>query len=171
MSERKARAEKRDAVQREEPGNGVDALDLAILELLRTDARLSTRAIGRELDIAAGTAGQRIARLEAAGVITGYTVVVDPARLGRPLAFLIGVQIAQGNDLDAVLDELTALPEVEGVFVVTGQWDLVVHGRVRDPEHLNELLIKRLWTSTSFRHSETMLVIDQRGTGTASARR
>jgi DNA-binding Lrp family transcriptional regulator len=140
----------------------LDALDMQVVELLRADARLSTRAIARELGVAAGTIADRVSRLEEAGVIRGYSATIDDSRLGRPLGFVIGLQITQGNDLGSVLDELIALPEVDDVFVVTGQWDLLVHGRVRDPEHLNELLIERLWRSPSFRHSETMLVIDRR---------
>jgi DNA-binding Lrp family transcriptional regulator len=137
----------------------LDTLDLQILDVLAADARLSSRAIARELGVAAGTVADRIGRLEESGVIQGYSARIDPARLGRPLGFVIGLQITQGNDLTEVLDELTEFPEVDDVFVVTGQWDLLVHGRVRDPEHLNELLIERLWRSPSFRHSETMLVI------------
>jgi Lrp/AsnC family transcriptional regulator for asnA, asnC and gidA len=156
------RAPRRASGSDDAPARTLDALDLEILDLLRSDARLSTRAIARELGVAAGTIADRVGRLEDAGVIQGYAAILDPARLGRPLGFVIGLQITQGNDLSAVLDELTDLPEVDDVFVVTGQWDLLVHGRVRDPEHLNELLIERLWRSPSFRHSETMLVIDHR---------
>lgn len=144
----------------------LDALDRSIIDLLRRDARLSTRAIGRELGVAAGTVGQRIARLEAANVILGYSATIDPAHLGRALGFVVGMQVTQRSDLDAALDELIALEEIDQVLAVTGQWDLVVLGRVRDPEHLNELLIKTLWRSPSFRHSETMLVINKRGLAT-----
>lgn len=139
-----------------------DALDHQILELLTTDARLSARSIARTLGVAAGTVTQRIARLEQNGVIRGYRAIVDPARLGRPLGFLIGLQIAQGTPIAEILDELHARPELEEVMVVTGQWDLVAFGRVADPVELNELLTLGLWQSPSFRHSETMIVIDRR---------
>jgi DNA-binding Lrp family transcriptional regulator len=140
----------------------LDALDRAIVETLRRDSRTSSRAIGRELGVAAGTVGQRIARLASSGVIKGYTAVVDESLLGRSLAFVVGLQITQGNNLDGALDELIALDEVDEVLVVTGRWDLLVLGKVRDPEELNQLLTKGLWQSPSFRHSETMLVINGR---------
>lgn len=140
----------------------LDALDRDIVELLREDARLSARAIGRRLGVAAGTVGQRVARLEDAGVIRGYTAVIEPSLAGRPLGFVVGLEIAQGTSLPDILDELVAIPEVDEVLVVTGRWDLLVLGRVADPGQLNVLLTKGLWQSPSFRHSETMVVIDDR---------
>jgi DNA-binding Lrp family transcriptional regulator len=140
----------------------LDELDRQILEQLQADARQSARAISRRLHVAAGTVTQRIAKLEAAGVITGYSVTLDEARLGRSLAFVVGLHINQGQEMSVALDELAAFPEVEEVLVVTGRWDLLVIGRVGDPAELNELLTRGLWQSPLFRHSETMLVIDRR---------
>lgn len=142
----------------------LDALDQQILDLLQRNARLSSRAIGRELGVAAGTVSQRIAKLEAAGVITGYSVVLDPERVGRSLGFVIGLQMNQGNEMTMALEELVQIPEIDDVLVVTGRWDLLVIGRVRDPAELNALLTRGLWQSPSFRHSETMLVIDRGST-------
>jgi DNA-binding Lrp family transcriptional regulator len=118
--------------------------------------------MGRELGVAAGTVSQRISKLEAAGVITGYTIAVDEVKLGRSLGFVVGLQMNQGNAMSDALDELAAIPEVDEVLVVTGRWDMLVQGRVAAPEQLNELLTRGLWQSPSFRHSETMLVIDRR---------
>jgi DNA-binding Lrp family transcriptional regulator len=140
----------------------LDELDRQIIDALRADARLSARAIGRRLGVAAGTVGQRVARLEQAGVIRGYTAIVEPASVGRALGFVVGLQIAQGTPLDGILAELMAIPEIDEVLVVTGRWDLMVIGRVADPAQLNELLTKGLWQSPSFRHSETMVVVDER---------
>lgn len=140
----------------------LDELDRQIIDALRADPRLSARAIGRRLGVAAGTVGQRVARLEQTGVIRGYTAIVEPASVGRPLGFVVGLQIAQGTPLDGILAELTAIPEIDEVLVVTGRWDLMVIGRVADPAQLNELLTKGLWQSPSFRHSETMVVVDER---------
>jgi len=140
----------------------LDQLDRSIIDILSADARTSARAIARQLGVSAGSVGQRIGRLEERGVITGYSVVVDPAQLGRGLAFVVGLQMSQGNAIAVALDELIALPEVDQVFVVTGRWDLLVVGRVAGPEELNALLAEGLWQSPSFFRSETMLIIDGR---------
>lgn len=139
----------------------IDDLDRAILDALERDARSSARAIGRELGVAAGTVGQRIARLEQLGVIRGYAAQVDRALLGQPLRVVVGLQMSQGKDMAQALEELAALPEVEEVLVVTGRWDVLVLARVADPRELNRVLTQELWRSPSFRHSETMIVIDE----------
>jgi Lrp/AsnC family transcriptional regulator, leucine-responsive regulatory protein len=141
----------------------IDALDRQILEVLQTDARQSTRSIARQVGAAAGTVGERISRLEESGVIKRYAAIVDPAMLGRSLAFVVGLQITQGNDLGEALDELIAIPEVDEVLVLTGRWDLLVLGRVDAPEELNSFITRGLWRSPIFRHSETSLVLDRRG--------
>jgi Lrp/AsnC family transcriptional regulator, leucine-responsive regulatory protein len=143
----------------------IDDLDRAILDALERDARSSARAIGREVGVAAGTVGQRIARLEQLGVIRGYTARIDRAVLGRPLRVVVGLQMSQGKDMPQALQELAALPEVEEVLVVTGRWDVLVLARVADPHELNRVLTQELWRSPSFRHSETMIVIDERTPG------
>lgn len=139
-----------------------DELDRQIIDALRRDARTSARALARELGVATGTVTQRIARLESAGVILGYTAVIDERSMGRSIGFVVGLQVNQGNEMHGALDELAAFPEVDEVVVVTGRWDLLVLGRVGDPAALNELLTRGFWQSPSFRHSETMLVIDRR---------
>lgn len=140
----------------------LDDLDRRILTVLQRDARLSARAIARELGVAAGTVGDRVARLEASGVIKGYAAVIDPALVGRSLGFVIGLQITQGNDLETVLAELDMIPDVDSVLVVTGRWDLIVTGRTTDPAQLDQLITQTIWKSASFRRSETMLVIRER---------
>ena len=142
-----------------------DTLDRRIIDELRRDARQSSRSLARTLGVAAGTVSQRISRLESAGVIRGYTAVIDEGAIGRAMGFVVGLQMNQGNQMAAALDELAALPEVDEVLVVTGRWDLLVLGRVADPPQLNELLTEGLWQSPSFRHSETLLVIDRRAGG------
>ena len=153
----------------------LDELDRQIIGVLREDARLSARAVARRLGVAAGTIGQRVSRLEESGVIRGYTVVIEEALIGRPLGFIVGLQITQGTPLEGILDELVAIPEIDEVMVVTGRWDLIVNGRVAGAAELNDLLTKGLWQSPSFRHSETMVVIDDRtatsSTGTPERRR
>jgi len=140
----------------------IDGLDRDILAVLSRDARLSARAIGRELGVAAGTVGQRISRLEATGVIRGYAASIDQARLGHSLRFVVGLKLNQGAEIERTLVDLVDIPEVDEVLVITGRWDLLVIGRVADPSELHQLVTGGLWQSPSFRHSETMVVVHDR---------
>src|ERR1700716_1947915 len=70
----KAPARDRDAMTEPRP---VDEIDQQIITLLTGDARLSARAISRELGMSPGAISERIDRLETGGIITGYHASVD----------------------------------------------------------------------------------------------
>src|SRR5690349_209150 len=122
------------------PGPALDGHDVAILRLLVQDARMSQRRIAREVGMSAPAVAERIARLERSGVIRGYRADLDRTALGFGLVVYIGVVAVQGHDQLDVVRSLRELPEVEDVNVVTGPKDLLVRLRVRDHEHLREVL-------------------------------
>ncbi|HEV3167728.1 MAG TPA: Lrp/AsnC family transcriptional regulator [Isosphaeraceae bacterium] len=139
----------------------VDETDFKILELLSTDARLSTRALSREIGMSPSAISERISKLERQKVLRGYRADLDLAVLGYGLPAIVGVQVAHA-ELDDIIERLLSVPEVESVYVVTGEWDLMVHLRVRDHHHLAEVLFDKIWSSPGFRHSETMIVLHRR---------
>ncbi|MEU6132253.1 Lrp/AsnC family transcriptional regulator [Saccharopolyspora sp. NPDC047091] len=140
----------------------LDELDRSVLELLRADARMSVRAIARELNRSPGAVGERIARLEAAEVITGYHAQVDLARLGY-MHTLVVVRTNDDQHSDSCAEALSHLDEVHTVWVVTGSWDLVVECYVRDAFHLRELLQGTLRGVEGVVHTEAMIVLDSVG--------
>ena len=139
-----------------------DDVDRRLLSLLRKDARLSARALGREIGMSAGAVSERVSRLEASGAIRGYHAEVDARAVGYSMRVLVALQTAQGMSLDDTMDALLSAPEVIEVMVVSGQWDFVVLAQVRDHEHLRDLVVGGLWSTPGFRHSETMLVLERR---------
>src|SRR5215813_3719757 len=90
----------------------VDELDSEILGLLREDGRLSWRDLGAAVGLSANAAADRVRRLRRAGVITGFSALVDPAAGGRTLQALVGVTLAPGTDSDAFADEVVRLEQV-----------------------------------------------------------
>lgn len=106
-----------------------------------------------------GAISERIDRLERTGAIRGYHADIDPAALGFGMEMMVGLQIQQGPPLTTIVSELLAVPEVQAVRVVTGQWDIVVELFARDPRHLRYMVAERLWSMPGFRHSESMLIL------------
>jgi len=138
----------------------VDEVDRQILLLLAADCRLSIRALGRRLKMAPGTIAERIARLEERGVLQGYHARIAPAALGYRLEAIVGLQTTQDLPLEDIMRDLMTVPEVEAAYVVSGAWDVVVRIRVRDHEHLRNVITKAFWNMAAFRHSETMIAFD-----------
>lgn len=98
--------------------------DEALLSVLRENARASTADIARKLGVARTTVQNRIARLEQAGVIGGYTVRVhDDIERSRIRAHvLITVRPKQQA---AVVRGLEALREVRVLYSISGGHDLI----------------------------------------------
>jgi Lrp/AsnC family leucine-responsive transcriptional regulator len=137
------------------PAVQLDRVDRRLLALLAADARVSQRKLGRELSMSAPAVGVRLARLEQAGVIRGYTVDIDWAAAGYPL--LAYLAITATANLGGVLRAFHALPEVEDVAVVAGSMDLLARLRLRDHGHLRTLMFEQVWRIPGVQRTETFL--------------
>lgn len=134
----------------------LDAIDRQLLMLLSQDARVSQRRLARELRMSPPAIGERIARLERAGVIRGYRVSIDWAVLGYVTCYL-AVSAMQDADQGQVMAALYELPEVEDVTVITGSLDMLVRLRVRDYLHLRRFLLEHVWQLDGVQRTETFL--------------
>lgn len=137
--------------------SGLDQTDLALLRMLALDARWSQRRLAQAIGFSAPAIAERIARLEAAGVIRGYRAEVDKGLIGFPLLAYLGAVTVQGADQARLVEALRDLPEVEDVQIVTGPMDLLVRVRVRDTAHLRQLLFDQIWCIEGIQRTETFV--------------
>jgi len=117
----------------------LDDVDLRIINLLQEDSRLSYNKIARKLGISVGTAYNRIKSLEERGVVKGYTVLVDMAKVGYNLTALILIQ-AEGKHLLDVENEIAKMNNVVSVYDITGDFDIAVIARFKDRDSLNQFI-------------------------------
>jgi Lrp/AsnC family leucine-responsive transcriptional regulator len=75
----------------------LDAANLRLLSELQVDPRLSMSELGRRVGMSAPAVTERVQRLEAAGVIAGYRMDVDPAALGMPVTALVRIRPGPGQ--------------------------------------------------------------------------
>jgi Lrp/AsnC family transcriptional regulator, leucine-responsive regulatory protein len=134
----------------------LDDTDRRLLALLAKDARVSQRGLARELRMSPPAIGERIARLERAGVIRGYRVEVDWSALGYVTGYL-AVTAIQGADQSEIMRSLHQLPEVHDVSVITGSLDMLARIRVRDYTHLQRFLLEAVWRMPGIQRTETFL--------------
>jgi DNA-binding Lrp family transcriptional regulator len=135
----------------------VDESDLALLRALAVDARQSQRALARAIEMSPPAVADRLARLERSGAIRGYRVDIDWAALGFPVVVYLAVTAGPGMDLSEIIHAIRALPEAEDMSVVTGGLDLLVRLRVRNHEHLRELLLTKVFQINGVQRTETFL--------------
>jgi Lrp/AsnC family leucine-responsive transcriptional regulator len=75
----------------------LDAANLRLLSELQVDPRLSMSELGRRVGMSAPAVTERVQRLEAAGVIAGYRMDIDPAALGMPVTALVRIRPGPGQ--------------------------------------------------------------------------
>lgn len=100
------------------------AADEALISLLRENARASTADIARRLWLSRTTVQNRIARLEAQGVIRGYTVRIDDEHERHRIRAHIMLTI-RPKQMASVARALQAMPEVRVLYSVSGGHDLI----------------------------------------------
>jgi Lrp/AsnC family leucine-responsive transcriptional regulator len=110
----------------------MDAADRLIVDALRANARATFTELAREVGLSAPTVHERVGKLEAAGVITGYHAGVAPESIGYSVTALVGLILSDTADEDEVAGALAELPSVEDCYFVAGEESFVVKVRVRD---------------------------------------
>ena len=71
----------------------IDETDRKIIRVLQEDGRASLRKISEIVGVALGTVSNRVNRLEDSGIITGYSVRLNPEKIGWNLNVVIGLRI------------------------------------------------------------------------------
>lgn len=103
----------------------MDDLDRRILAQLGQDARVSVAVLARRLKVARSTVQARLEKLEASGLIAGYTVRLgEAAREGRIRATVL--LTVEPRAQAAILPRLKAVPEVERIHTTSGRVDLLL---------------------------------------------
>lgn len=110
----------------------MDSVDRQLLDALRLNARATFAELARAVNLSAPAVHERVGKLEAAGVITGYHAAVAAESLGYAMNALIGIFITDSADTDDVARALAALPAVEHCWFVAGEETFVIKVRVPD---------------------------------------
>ncbi|SFJ16050.1 Lrp/AsnC family transcriptional regulator [Caulobacter sp. UNC279MFTsu5.1] len=99
--------------------DGLDAKDIAILEALQADGRISLSELGRRVGLSQPSMSERVKRLEERGIIIGYGARIDPLALGLALTAIIRLKTTHEH-MRACLEAFDRLPYVVEVHRVTG---------------------------------------------------
>ncbi|MGH9370505.1 MAG: Lrp/AsnC family transcriptional regulator [Vicinamibacterales bacterium] len=140
--------------------NLVDTLDLRILDHLQTNARSTQADIARAIGLAPSGVLERIRKLEARKVITGYTAYVDPRVLGLGMLAFVAVRSDEVASDDRIARELAEAPEVLEVHHVAGDDCYLIKVRCQDAEHLGQLLRTRIGRIGGVRSTRTTIVLN-----------
>jgi DNA-binding Lrp family transcriptional regulator len=118
----------------------MDGIDRQIVSRLVADARSSYVDIGSVVGLSAPAVKRRVDKLLDAGVLRGFTAVVDPGALGWGTEAFVEVHCRGNVAPFRIRDGLLSLPEVVSAYTVSGAADAIVHLRAGGIAHLESAL-------------------------------
>jgi len=117
----------------------VDEIDKKILTELQLDARTSYAELGRRVGLTTPAVIERVRKLEDAGIVTGYRVEIDSAKIGLPITAFIRMSIT-GVDYSHIIEVAEQSKEVLECHRGTGGDSFIMKVAVSSVEHLQELI-------------------------------
>ncbi len=110
----------------------IDTVDQRLIDLLRANGRASYAELARKVGLSSPAVHERVGKLEAAGVITGYRAVVDPSSIGLDVTALVSVIESDAVDDTGVEAAMREMPGIEDCWGVAGSEGYVLKVRVTD---------------------------------------
>lgn len=121
----------------------MDAIDRTLLAALQDDARVGYAELGRRVGLTAPAVAERVRRLEASGIISGYHAAIDLKKAGYGIVAIVRLQ--SPPELAIQLERIARdTPEVLEFHRVTGTEGFIAKVGVSSIEHLESVVVKLL---------------------------
>ena len=136
----------------------LDETDLRILALVQEDCRTALARIGESVGLSAPAVLERMKKLEASGVITGYRAILNGRRLGLDITAFIGVMVDHPRHIALFEREVSSLPDVLECHHITGSHTFLLKIKTENTSSL-EHVISQVRTLEGVSRTETMVVL------------
>jgi DNA-binding Lrp family transcriptional regulator len=139
----------------------LDAIDWRILRELQADGRVTNIALANRIGLSAPPCLRRVRALEAAGLITGYTALIDEARLGYALTAFAMVRLHNQaeSDLRAFENRILGWPPVREAYMLSGESDFMLKCIARDLPRFQNFVLDELTAAPNVASVKTYLTI------------
>jgi Lrp/AsnC family leucine-responsive transcriptional regulator len=126
----------------------LDALDKKILNLLKKNAKLSSKELAAEIGLTLTPTYERVKRLETNGFIKSYTIKIDKEKIGKNLRVLCNVSLKSHalEFLNAFEGKVVKLNEISSCFHIAGNFDYLLLIEVKDMDEYSVFLKEKLAT-------------------------
>ncbi len=134
----------------------IDKIDWQILRLLQKDGRIAYSEIARQVNLSPPAVAERIRKLEAAEVITGYHAAVNLERLGYPIVCFVHLTVSakiEPHFIDFIQDK----PQVRECYLTAGENTFILKIAVPSIRHLNTFLDELV----TYGHCTTFVVLSE----------
>lgn len=135
----------------------LDSKDERILEELLQDGRKSVVEVAESLDLPRATVQERLKRLVESGIIKRFAAIPDYSKIGKQVMAYIFVTFSNEGGLSQrkLAEEISRIPGVYEVSVISGEWDMLLKVRASSVEEIGELVVDRLRATKGVEKTET----------------
>lgn len=137
----------------------MDSVDLAILKILASNARISWADLGRAVKLSSPAAAERVAKLERQGLITNYAARLNREALGYGVTALVGVDLSHAKHRKAFLKIVEKTPQIIECYHITGDFDYMLKVVCRTAADLDTLLNDVLKGGDAVARTRTMFIL------------
>ncbi|PZX65951.1 Lrp/AsnC family transcriptional regulator [Hydrotalea sandarakina] len=141
--------------------NGLDAVDLEILRLLETNARLTIKEIADKVHLSTSPVHERIKKLEQTGVIQQYVTLLNAAKINKGLWVICYVSLKQHNKNAGLkfIKAIQAMPEVKECYSISGEFDFMLKVAVKNMEDYYDFHVNQLSEAENIGHVQSVFVM------------
>ncbi len=104
----------------------MDELDYQILKFLKDNSRMRISAISQKVNLSVTAVIDRIKKLEIAGIIKKYTVVIDPEKIGKDITAFISVSLDHPKYNSEFVELMNQNSEILECHYITGDYDFLL---------------------------------------------
>lgn len=135
----------------------IDSKDERILGELVRDGRKSVVEIADRLDLPRATVQERLKKMVESGVIRRFAAIPDYSKTGRQVMAYVFVAFSNEGGLSQrkLAEEISKIPGVYEVSVISGEWDMLLKVRAGSVEEIGRLVVDRLRATKGIEKTET----------------
>lgn len=143
----------------------LDTTDRRLVAALTRNGRATVTALAREVGLSGPAVHERLRKLADAGVVRGYTALVDPVKVNAGTAAFVALHLVPGMHDNAELEAaLVADPRVLEIHEIAGEDCYLIKVRVASPQELSATLhrFKQLGPTASTRTTMVLRTVLER---------
>ena len=137
--------------------------DIRILDILQSDATVSTSTIAEKINVSQSPCWRRIQRLEQGGAIKGRVALLDRSALGMEVVVFATINLTSigRQNLIEFEREIVNYPEVMECYTMTGIWDYMLKIVTRSIRHYEDFVRNTLTSSPSIRELHSHMAVTE----------
>ncbi|WP_299978811.1 Lrp/AsnC family transcriptional regulator [Desulfobacula sp.] len=140
----------------------LDKIDKQILNTLQENGKTTNSKLSKIVGISAPATLERVKRLEIAGVISQFTAVLDPEKIGFSIMALVSISLSLSNlsSVASIKEKFTELDEVIECYQIAGANDFILKVIAKDIKTYGEFMNKKLTQIEGIQMIKSSFVID-----------